>query len=189
MSVAHQLIYYKPVLNHTGGTVNCYTKNVSDVYQGIENEPGNEDNYTDAYEQWLMHFSEFLREKEKEEKEENEDKWEPDGALAVGLLDRVSSEVLKTWFINPKRPQSRGTRRDVVMKQYTEALQIHLSHTSKYAATGGGGNRIRTPAKSTKHATTAKVRIGRRNRIVYEGPRGGRYVKVKGRFVSLRSGQ
>jgi hypothetical protein len=40
--------------------------------------------------------------------------------------------------------------------------------------------------KSTKKPTQKRVKVGGKERVVYEGPRGGEYIKQNGGFVSLK---
>lgn len=41
--------------------------------------------------------------------------------------------------------------------------------------------------KSTKKATKKRVEVKGKKRVVYEGKRGGEYIKEGGKFVSLKS--
>ena len=51
----------------------------------------------------------------------------------------------------------------------------------------GGGRRLmkNKQQQACKKRTSRHVKLGNRSAVVYEGPRGGKYVKVKGEFVSL----
>jgi hypothetical protein len=44
----------------------------------------------------------------------------------------------------------------------------------------------KTPGGSRKKATKKRVKVGGNERVVYEGPRGGEYVKMNGGYVSLK---
>lgn len=46
------------------------------------------------------------------------------------------------------------------------------------------GGKSKVPRKMSK--TKEKVKVGNAMRVVYQGPRGGKYVKVKGQFVSVK---
>ena len=49
--------------------------------------------------------------------------------------------------------------------------------------TSGGGK----AKKPNLKATDKRVTVGKAKRVVYKGPRGGEYVKMNGKFVSVKS--
>lgn len=61
-----------------------------------------------------------------------------------------------------------------------DALSRFEFATTSVTKTGGGTHETKKCVK-----TSERVRIDGRDRVVYRGPRGGRYVRVKGAMVSV----
>jgi hypothetical protein len=70
----------------------------------------------------------------------------------------------------------------------TNEEQIQFSNTANWeffkTATIAGG---KSSNKCAHKRTDKKVKVGNATRCVYEGPRGGQYVKINNKFVSLKS--
>lgn len=63
-----------------------------------------------------------------------------------------------------------------------EEFKKKCAEESKYTLPSSGGK-----PKNNMTATKKRVTVGKAKRVVYKGPRGGEYVKVNGKMVSLKS--
>jgi hypothetical protein len=54
-----------------------------------------------------------------------------------------------------------------------------------FSSLGGGKSKIHKK-KSTKKPTDKRVKVGHKEKVAYEGLRGGEYIKQNGGYVSLK---
>lgn len=63
-------------------------------------------------------------------------------------------------------------------QHYSDSCEVKANYISpENAQTGGGG----------KKKTKKSVMVGKVKRVIYEGPRGGQYIKQNGGYVALRT--
>jgi hypothetical protein len=114
------------------------------------------------------------------------------------LLPEAIAEIAETKPIQPKinfnddddddEFQEEALQYTLAVRNYDRKMRI-MRNLQNYVT--GGAKKCSPPqtgkSTNTKKATNRRVKVGAVDRVVYEGPRGGQYIKMNGGFVNLKS--